>query len=582
MIEIKDMEKRNFRTFGWVQDSGQIESLYKVVSVFNKDSVIYKELVDSKISELIEIRDGRNRLLDALKANPLKIKYIDLVGKSFKPRPIARCNGIIQATVNGQRRPFIGNWPADNFLRWAQCLGFIKYNYYDDTFEITETGLEFSNSQEGKQRDEILENALLSYPPVVRILNLLEDGSIKTKFEIGKNLGFVGEDGFTSLPQDILVMSLSNIDDVKEKNKLKTDTEGSADKYARMISKWLTKMGLLKQVPKVITVQIGTDTYTANIGQAYVITAKGIKALNKARGKSRYKRIAKNISWEMLATKGVDRDYIRTRRAYIIKILAENKNGLTLEEIRSILELQYMTPELFTVVKDDIEGLNNIGLNINLVNNKYFFDDEINDFIIPRVKDEDNEKSEITIKKDELREGLDKLSHEYLSLIDLSYDSKQNRLFEMKVVELLVKECKYKGLHLGGSRKPDGIIYTSNLVENYGLIIDTKSYSKGYDLPISQVDEMTRYVIENNERDETRNPNKWWNNFSSNIDEFYFTFISGEFRGNIDEKLNRISIVTNRKGVAITIISLLKLVNEIKAQRMDLNSVKNIFKNKVY
>ena len=234
MIEIKDMEKRNFRTFGWVQDSGQIESLYKVVSVFNKDSVIYKELVDSKISELIEIRDGRNRLLDALKANPLKIKYIDLVGKSFKPRPIARCNGIIQATVNGQRRPFIGNWPADNFIRWAQCLGFIKYNYYDDTFEITETGLEFSNSQEGKQRDE------------------------------------------------------------------------------------------------------------------------------------------------------------------------------------------------------------------------------------------------------------------------------------------------------------------------------------------------------------TRNPNKWWNNFSSNIDEFYFTFISGEFRGNIDEKLNRISIVTNRKGVAITIISLLKLVNEIKAQRMDLNSVKNIFKNKVY
>ncbi len=582
MIEIKDMEKRNFRTFGWVQDSGQIESLYKVVSVFNKASVTYKELVDSKISELIEIRDGRNRLLDALKANPLKIKYIDLVGKSFKPRPIARCNGIIQATVNGQRRPFIGNWPADNFLRWAQCLGFIKYNYYDDTFEITETGLEFSNSQEGKQRDEILENALLSYPPVVRILNLLEDGSIKTKFEIGKNLGFVGEDGFTSLPQDILVMSLSNIDDVKEKNKLKTDTEGSADKYARMISKWLTKMGLLKQVPKVITVQIGTDTYTANIGQAYVITAKGIKALNKARGKSRYKRIAKNISWEMLATKGVDRDYIRTRRAYIIKILAENKNGLTLEEIRSILELQYMTPELFTVVKDDIEGLNNIGLNINLVNNKYFFDDEINDFIIPRVKDEDNEKSEITIKKDELREGLDKLSHEYLSIIDLSYDSKQNRLFEMKVVELLVKECKYKGLHLGGSRKPDGIIYTSNLEENYGLIIDTKAYSKGYDLPISQVDEMTRYVIENNERDETRNPNKWWNNFSSNIDEFYFTFISGEFRGNIDEKLNRISIVTNRKGVAITIISLLKLVNEIKAQRMDLNSVKNIFKNKVY
>ena len=582
MIEIKDMEKRNFRTFGWVQDPSDLDALYKVVSIFNNQSETHKELIETKIKKLVEERDGRDHLLEALKTSPLKIKYIDLVGTAFSPRSSARCNGIVQATVKGQQRPYISDWPADNFIRWAQCLGFIKYNYYDDTFEITESGLEFSNSQEGEQREEILENALLSYPPVVRILNLLEDGSVKTKFELGKNLGFVGEDGFTSLPQDILVMSLANIDDVKEKNKLKTDTEGSSDKYARMISKWLTKMGLLKQVPKVITVQIGTDTYTASIGQAYVITAKGIKALNKARGKSKYKRIAKNISWEMLATKGVDRDYIRTRRAYIIKILAENKNGVTLEEIRDILELQYMTSELFTVVKDDIEGLINIGLNINLVNDKYFFDDEINDFIIPRVKDESNEKSEITIKKDQLREGLDKLSHEYLSLIDLSYDSKQNRLFEMKVVELLVKECKYNGLHLGGSRKPDGIIYTSNLEENYGVIIDTKAYSKGYDLPISQVDEMTRYVVENNERDETRNPNKWWNNFSSDIDEFYFTFISGEFRGNIDEKLNRISIATNRKGVAIAIISLLKLANEIKAQRMDLNSVRNIFMNKVY
>lgn len=582
MIEIKDIEKRNFRTFGWVQDSGEIESLYKVVSVFNKDSATYKELVNSRISQLIEVRDGRNRLIEALKANPFKIKYSDLVGTTFKPRPSARCNGIIQAIVEGQRRAFIGNWPADNFIRWAQCLGFIKYNYYDDTFEITETGLEFSNSQEGEQREEILENALLSYPPVVRILNLLENGSVKTKFELGKNLGFVGEDGFTSLPQDILVMSLANIDDVKEKNKLKTDTEGSADKYARMISKWLTKMGLLNQVPKVITVQIGTDTYTASIGQAYIITAKGIKALNKARGKSKYKRIAKNISWEMFATKGGDRDYIRTRRAYILKILVDNKNGIALEEIRDILELQYMTSELFTVVRDDIEGLINIGLNINIVNNKYFFDDEINNFVIPRIKDETNEKSEITIKKDELRETLDELSHEYLSLIDLSFDSKQNRLFEMKVLELLTKECQYNGLHLGGSRKPDGIIYTSDLKENYGVIIDTKAYSKGYDLPISQVDEMTRYVVENNERDETRNPNKWWNHFSSDIDEFYFTFISGEFRGNIDEKLNRISIATNRKGVAIAIISLLKLANEIKAGRMELNSVKDIFINKVY
>ena len=241
-----------------------------------------------------------------------------------------------------------------------------------------------------------------------------------------------------------------------------------------------------------------------------------------------------------------------------------------------------MISELFTVVRDDIEGLVNIGLNISIKNGKYYFDDAINDFIIPRVKDETNKKSEITIKKDELREKLDILSHEYLSLVDLSFDSKQNRLFEMKVVELLTKECKYEGLHLGGSRKPDGIIYTSNLLSNYGVIIDTKAYSKGYDLPISQVDEMTRYVEENNKRDKTRNPNEWWNNFDKNINEFYFTFISGEFKGNIDEKLKRISIATKRTGAAIAIISLIKLANEVKAERMNLEEVKKIFSNKVF
>ena len=582
MIEVTDMDKRSFRTFGWVQDPSDFDALYKVVSSFNENSKVYKELTNRKIKELVEERDGRERLLRALSSRPLKLKYADLVGTAFNPRSSARCNGIVQATVKGQQRPFISDWPADNFVRWAQCLGFIKYNYYDDTFEITKTGLSFSNSEEGIKRNEILEEAILSYPPAVRILNLLEDGIEKTKFELGQKLGFVGEDGFTSLPQDILIMTLANEEDTKEKNKLRTDTEGSSDKYARMIAKWLIKLDLVKQVTKKVTVQIGTNTYTENIGQSYVITAKGIKALNRARGKSKFKRIPKNISWEMLATKGADRDYIRTRRAYIIKILVESQNGLTLEEIRDRLELIYMMSELFTVVKDDIDGLVNIGLNISMKNGKYYFDDAINDFRIPRIKDETREKSEITIKKDALREKLDILSHEYLSLLDLSFDSKQNRLFEMKVVELLTKECKYEGVHLGGSRKPDGIIYTSNLPNNYGVIIDTKAYSKGYDLPISQVDEMTRYVEENNKRDKTRNPNEWWKGFYPNINEFYFSFVSGEFKGNINEKLERIFVSTKRAGAAITIMSLIELANEIKAKRMKLEDVKNVFKNEVY
>lgn len=579
MIELRKMENQNFRTFGWVQDPSDFESLIKVVSIFDNKSETHKELVNEKIDRLIEERDGKSHFLEVLNSIPLKIKYADLVGTSFTPRSSARCNGIVQATVKGQVRDFISDWPADNFVRWAQALGFIKYNYFDDSFEITEEGLNLTGAKTIEEKEDILIDSLLSYPPAVRILNLLSDGKVKTKFELGKNLGFIGEDGFTSIPQDVLIMTLATTEDTKERNKLRTDTEGSSDKYARMIAKWLSKLGLLVQVAKEVELNIGGKNYKEKIGQSYMITAKGIQSLNKVNGRSRHKRISKNISWEMLATKGTDRNYIRTRRALIIKSLIECKSGLTLEEIRDRLEIQTIS-ELFTVVKDDIDGLINIGLNIEKIGEKYYFNDEINNFIIPII--ENSEKSEFTQEKDNLREKLDTLSHEYLSLVDLAFDSQQNRLFEMKTVELLTKECNYKGVHLGGSRKPDGIIYTENSTDNYGVIIDTKAYSNGYNLPISQVDEMVRYVEENNKREKERNSNEWWKEFGDNINKFYFSFISGKFIGNIEEKLQRITIFTNVYGNAMTIITLLYLANEIKANRLKTMEVVKYFDNKVY
>ena len=130
---------------------------------------------------------------------------------------MSRCNGIIQATVKGQGRDFIGDWPADNFVRWAHCFGFIKYNYTDDTFEITNKGLEITKAREtgdelSEKEKELLINAILAYPPAIRILNLLsetEDTHL-TNFEICQQLGFIGEEGFTLMPQKKLIMSLEH------------------------------------------------------------------------------------------------------------------------------------------------------------------------------------------------------------------------------------------------------------------------------------------------------------------------------------------------------------------------------------
>lgn len=109
----------------------------------------------------------------------------------------------------------------------------------------------------------------------------------------------------------------------------------------------------------------------------------------------------------------------------------------------------------------DIQGLINIGLNIITDGYEFFWNDSINDFTLPLPQD--LTCSDLIEVKEEVREELTHLSHDYLALIDLAYDSTQNRLFEMKTIELLVEECGYQGTHLGGSRKPDGVCYTEGM-----------------------------------------------------------------------------------------------------------------------
>lgn len=578
MISVIPTHNTTFRAFGWVQDPSNLRSLCDVVAIFDINSQKHKDLIDNIIPKLVEERDGRNDFIKTLRDRPLKIKYAQLVGTSFKPRSMSRCNGIVQAAVKGQGRDFIGDWPADNFVRWAHCFGFIKYDYTDDTFEITANGLALSRAREtgvilSKKEQELLVDAVLAYPPAIRILNLLfkaEDAHL-TKFEIGQQLGFIGEDGFTSMPQKIFIRSLANAE-TKERKKMKADWEGSSDKYARMIASWLEKLGLVEKIPKEVAVSMGGKEFKEKIGQAYIITAKGITALRKANGKSKHKRIAKNVFWEMLSTKGADREYLRTRRAFILKYLSENKHYVSVSVIINYLKTVNLNENEDTIA-DDITGLQNIGINILTKDNKFLFDDKINDFIIPLPQS--LTRSDLAETKEIIRTKMLNLSHEYLALIDLAYDSKQNRLFEMKTLDLLTEECDYQGLHLGGSRKPDGIIYTNANDCKYGVIIDTKAYSKGYNLPISQADEMERYIGENQTRNEKINSNKWWENFADDITEFYFMFISGHFVGSFKSQIERISRNKGINGTALNVANLLLCAEAYKAGSFTHETIKN-------
>lgn len=563
------------RSFGWSQDASDFNSLKNVVQIFDNKSEFHKNLIIARIPMLIEDKNLIEKFQTILKSNPLKIAYADLVGTHSTPRKDSPCNAIIQASVCGQVKPYLSDWASDSFLRWAHLCGFIKYNGEDDTFEITEDGLAYSHTENNSDEEkECLLNAILKYPPVSRILQLLSNGEHLSKFEIGSQLGFVGDEGFTSLPQNILLTSLAMTDDLQEKNKMRSDWDGSSDKYARQICKWLQKLGLVRQVEKEYKVIIGNKEYIEKLGQAYMITPEGLKAYRKLQGINKVSKVSKNVFWEMLCPKATDRYYIRNRRAYLIKFLSDSNSALSLTKLQAKLkEVEF--EESIETIRDDLIGLQNIGLFIKESSSGFTLNDDIQNLVIP-INSIGNGKSDTLRLKDFCRDLLENVSHSYLNLIDLAYDPKSNRQFEMEVVDLFVSECGYKGLHLGGGRKPDGIIYTENLKENYGTIIDTKAYSKGYSLPISQADEMRRYVEENNKRDVKINPNKWWNNFPDLLNKFSFLFVSSEFNGQFEEKLENIAQSTKINGGALNVVNLLILAENIKSNFMDMEQVYNL------
>lgn len=130
--------------------------------------------------------------------------------------------------------------------------------------------------------------------------------------------------------------------------------------------------------------------------------------------------------------------------------------------------------------------------------------------------------------------------------------------------DLLTTELNFKGGRLGDTRKPDVCVY----YDNNGIIIDNKAYQDGFSLPISQADEMSRYIEENKERSITRNPNQWWMIFDSKVNHFNFAFVSGSFTGAYKEKLDNIYQRTGIHGAAINSVNLLYLAELIKSDKL--------------
>jgi hypothetical protein len=131
----------------------------------------------------------------------------------------------------------------------------------------------------------------------------------------------------------------------------------------------------------------------------------------------------------------------------------------------------------------------------------------------------------------------------------------------------------YQGTHLGGANRPDGAAYTSALAKNYGLIIDTKAYSKGFSCSADERREMQNYIQENINRPNTH-PTSWWMIYPSELqppDDFRFLFVSSRFVGDYANQFARLSDITNNtRGAGISAANLLLYSEALHSKSLSL------------
>ncbi|MDD2386329.1 MAG: restriction endonuclease FokI C-terminal domain-containing protein [Bacteroidales bacterium] len=559
------------RPRGWIQDSGNLDNMIRVVELFDKNSATHKNLISTHIPNKIEDISKKTQLIENLKTT--LVNFNSLVGTRTSNDKV---DSIIQCLISGQNRLGIVDWACDNFVRFAYTLNFIAYNETFDSFSITNFGLELTQATDD-EKYEVLKIALKKYPPVVRVLELLYNQYENqpqipslTKFEIGKNLGFKGEDGFTTYSQNVFIQALNTAETVKERNKIRQNWEGSSDKYARMICGWLmhNKIAWVTRNKKDVEIQIGNEKYDAKL-QSYQITLEGIKEFRSCRAYSRNPGTIKNVSFEMLATKGADKNYLRTRRTYILKAIQLNK---TIEQIQQYLENKNLSNISEQTIKDDIKNFSRIGLEISFSCEKYKLKDVIELLEIPdSVSQQNITPSILESTKQTLREELNCLDHEYLDILDFSIAGRKSAIqFEVRITELLNQIIIAK--HLAGGSRPEIIGYNPKHKPEDCIIMDSKSYKDGFKIPASERDKMIRYIEEYKEKDENLNSNKWWANFKSPDypnKEVKFSFVSSAFIGNYLSQLTYIRNRTGINGCAVTTETLLRKVNNVLNKNCD-------------
>ncbi|MEG1301466.1 MAG: restriction endonuclease FokI recognition domain-containing protein [Erysipelotrichaceae bacterium] len=560
MIKYKEFPSNyKVRSTGWIQDAANFNNLNAFVSLFYPKSNMFLE-IDEKIKKILIECDAKKSYLEKTENGNFSFAYNDIVGKSpnSSRKTSTVCNGIGQAALKGQKREFQGDWPTDNFLRWAETLQFLERDVTLDEYAITNKGIDYVTCHSEEEKNIILKNQLLHYSPAIQILKTLNDSdSSISKFDIGESLGFVGEKGFTSISCSLFVEKYFASNE-RERKKMKSDFEGSSDKYARQICSWLLKLKLVDK--EIISYNSHEDRLELD---GYKISTDGKEFLRKAKQNYVY------IPFGMLSMSSKNKEFHCKQRALILKSLETSPktlkqifNELKSDEsfISDLESLNYYLSEF--EIKSDIKSLKNIGIDIVANEDVYQLKNRIIGLDIPRAI-ELGTLNEVEKIKNKLKNELEYINYDLLNIVDYSYSKKSSRIFEIYVAKVL--EVIYeKVLLMGGPSKPDVVASDSKVT----YIVDAKAYKDGFTLPIGEQDKMVRYIKEYLDKKGIWIDELIEKDMYKSKEFTKFMFVSSSFK-NLNNKLNLIESRTDGiSGEALSAVDLLILANT----RLSINS----------
>lgn len=469
---------------------------------------------------------------------------------------------IKQFREDNNNLPSRWTWDARCRIKAIHATGLVILDRHIQGYALTELGrkLKASTRSETRRRRlrvltkeeiQIFREGLLTNAPVIRVLTLLnlsrknsEEGL--NKYDIGKDLGFVGDVGFTHIDPYWVVSAGYSFN----------DKEGDADKWARTILSWLVQVGW-------VTLS-GTKQISDKRIQIY-------KATEEVENVLRYDttRIPRHVPKEMLCSDHHSfPELVQKRRSLFLQYLSEEPQAQN-------KIVQKINNENIQFTGQDFEfeliNLKNAGFRIAENGGYYKLIDKIVLDLPP-----------IVVKTPKL-EGIESLIEELVvkyentlpirlvdHLIRYGYDGEKGNQFEGVVAEFfrnLGFDAEYLGQ--GKGRVTDILVkykHPSVYARSYGIIVDAKATSSEYNFPVSDKRKMKEYI-------NMHGPKL----LAETIQNHAFSFASSNFIRDVESHLSEISTETSIKGCAITVEQLLMLGDKIKTREIVIENLYPLF-----